>query len=173
MTDPQHRPRRRRTDTVRGFIRAHPGYPILTIALIGVLLYSTGKVDDTALKAERNAQRLGAQVQGRRVALDLLCGGLSGFGQAGRLVVLNDPRAWADALGPAEFARIRPFLRPDPREARLRAALGHAYNVIAVSGLIRSAGVDARGILRPDGTMDCAVLRRRARAAETDGGGSG
>jgi hypothetical protein len=136
-------PRRRTTDRPTGWIREHWITVVVTLALGGLLYYPFGVVDTTSQQSEQNAARLDAQAQSRRVAIDVLCGIGSGVSHAGALV----------------FSGKLPGL-PGPGNPTAR----QAYIDIVVASVAEEAGVEARGLVLPDGSIDCEELRRRANA---------
>lgn len=116
----------------------------LGLALI-VLLGLDSKVDKTQLQVE-------AQREGRRVAREVLCGGLNGVEEAGRLILLGEL--------PSPAPQTPRFSRP---ERQRRDAYARAYARVISDAVLKQAGVEAQNVIRPNGTIDCDELNRVAR----------
>jgi len=125
--------------------------PLLCIFLAAYAVWGlSGKVDKTQSQVE-------AQREGRRVALDVLCGGLYGVQEAGRLILLGE-------LPPP--APPSPQLSSSERMARERYA--RSYAQVISRRVLEEAQIDANLVLRDDGTVDCARLK--VITAATSGG---
>lgn len=115
----------------------------LVVALVALGLAWT-RVDRAEFKAERAAQIARSQREGRTVAVDVLCGGVAGIEDAG-----------TQAL-----------------QGKLEGQNGHGLPQRAIDDYVRTisravsrqAGVDARRVLKANGTIDCDRLRVAARA---------
>lgn len=120
--------------------------PVIAVAMAG---YAVVGVEGKADRAQDTAIR---QQEGRRVAVDVLCGGIVGVENAGRLTLLN------------QLPGV-PAARMPSREVRLRETAARAYTILISEAVIEQAGVkDASSVLRPDGSIDCEGLKRAARA---------
>jgi hypothetical protein len=84
------------------------------------------------------------QKEGRRVAVDVLCGGVQGVSEAGAEVLRGD--------------------LPGQRGRGLPERTVTAYQRQIAVAVVRQAGIDAKGIVRRDGSIDCDALRERSQA---------
>lgn len=90
------------------------------------------------------------QREGRRVAVDVLCGGLYGVEDAGSRILTGDLPDIPDALRRPQTAR--------ERQAALVYA--HSYALVISRAVLDQAGVDGKAVLRKDGSIDCNELKR-------------
>lgn len=124
--------------------------PLIALGLAGYAVWGlSGKVD-------ANQDALTRQVEGRRVALEVLCGGISGVEDAGRKILTN-------TLPPPAPS---PSATPTGPEKLTREDYAEAYALVISRRVIQEAGASARGILRDDGTIDCAALKRESQAVQ-------
>jgi hypothetical protein len=157
-----HHPHRRTADTLGGWIHEHWKTVVVSIAFFYLLLVVTSKVDS-------NARRLDQQRIGRSIAIDVLCAGTAAAETVNRLVLLNDRDEWANAIGRDRANLLFKGAPPDsPALRRRRELFTSAYVEVFTRETLARAGVNARGVIAGDGTIDCAALQRKARAA---GGG--
>jgi hypothetical protein len=129
---------------------------------LGLALTVLIRLDD---KVDRTQVQIEAQREGRRVARQILCGGLKGVQDAGRQILLGELPPPAPRL---------PRMSGDER--RSRELFAQSYAQVISRGVLKQAGIEAAEVLRPDGTVDCAELERiatkeTARAAATASGG--
>lgn len=123
------------------------GMWLATCLIIGVLFAAfTVLWTHTAIRAQQAKDVATRQIEGRRVAIDVLCGGLSGVEDAGKQA-LNGTLEGLHGRGVPDSA-IRDYV-----------------STISTA-VILQAGVDARKVLKPDGQIDCDKLREAARAAK-------
>jgi len=138
----RHRhPGRRRGDSLRGWVSEHWKTVVVSIAFFYLLLVVTSQVDE-------NRSRLDRQAEGRRIAVDVLCGLGSGVAKAGSLT----------------FSGELPGIRGKPNPTAQKA-----YADVIVASVANEAGVEARGLVLSDGSIDCDELSRRANAAARNG----
>lgn len=123
---------------------------LVPIIALAIAVYAVMHVED---KADKNTVRIEQQAEGRRVALDVLCGGLSGVAEGGRKALRGT------LLGP-------PDPPPSHQEAQLRDAAARAYVRILSTAIIEQAGVEGKKVLRGDGSVDCELLKGQALRAE-------
>lgn len=122
--------------------------PLIALGLAGYAVWGlSGKVD-------ANKDALTRQVEGRRVALEVLCGGISGVEDAGRRIL-------TDTLPPPAPT---PSSTPVGPELLARRNYAEAYNLVISRRVIQEAGASARDVVREDGTIDCDVLKRESQA---------
>lgn len=123
--------------------------PFVALALAAFAVFGVqSKVDSTQAQVE-------AQKVGRQVAREVLCGGLYGVEEAGRLILLGE-------LPPP--APSPPQLSAS--ELKLRENYAKAYSLVVSRRVLEQAGLQAKGILRDDGTIDCDALNKIAVAEE-------
>lgn len=137
---------------------------VVTLAALAIAVFAVVSAEDKADRAEvkaelaqRDAEANRRQAMttraGRQVAIQVLCGGLAGVEEAGRLVL-------TDRLPSTER-----FQRPSTRgERRLRAVYAEAYNRVISEAIIDEAGLQATDMLKRDGTIRCDKLKTAARA---------
>lgn len=121
---------------------------VVPLIALGLAFYAVLHVES---KATRNRQFLVQQAQGRKVAIDVLCGGVLGVERAGILTLqgkLLDTRR----------------LGMTGQERRLRERASLSYAKIISRAVVRQAGIGSHAVLRPDGTLDCAKLRVAAKS---------
>jgi hypothetical protein len=106
------------------------------------------KATRAEIKAEAAAIRLRSAEQGRRIARQTLCAGIVGVQRAGR----------AALQGTLLPTRLRMFTTA--QERRLRRIQARRYSRI-ISGAVADAA-PPRGLLKANGTLDCAELSRVA-----------
>lgn len=134
----------------------------IVVAFIAVL-----GVEDKVDKVDAFQQQ---QVEGRRIAIDVICGGVYGVELAGRSVITqrlpNGRRFPGAPPGP-----------PSAEELRLRASAAKVYNRIISEAVIAQVGPqdgadwDPGDLLNSDGTIDCEavqVVSRSMPAVESD-----
>jgi hypothetical protein len=107
-----------------------------------------------AVSRDDLVSRTESQTEGRRAAIEVLCGAVSGVQQAGRDIVL-------DELPGTEGIR-----RDHSNQERKRAEVyARGYAKVITEAVAREAGVtQADQVLNPDGSLDCAKLIKRAKA---------
>lgn len=147
--------RRRRTDKLTLAVIWDKA---LMFVAVGLAVWSVvsvqGKADRAEVAATSTQIIVSQQKVGRRVALDILCGGLYGVERAGRLTIL-------DRLPPPA-----PKAHPQtPVETKQRLLFAQAYAEVISDAVIQQAGVEIKDVLRHDGTIDCEALKKAARAA--------
>ena len=141
--DEEHHPRQRASDQGTrywaGWLYRHL-VPAIAIAVAALALGQTqGKID--------------RQIEGRRIAVDVLCGFGNGVATAGRNVI-RGRRADGKPIPGVAFS---------PREQKIRDAAANDYGAFIVTSVQEQAGVTSVDVIRPDGTLDCPALRRSAR----------
>jgi hypothetical protein len=121
------------------------GLWLATCLVIGLVLAVFTVLWTSAAVDSHDAKTATArQAEGRRVAVDVLCGGVSGVEDAGKQA-LNGTLEGLHGRGvPASATRD--------------------YVSTISSAVIKQAGVDARKVLRADGQIDCDKLRVAAAA---------
>jgi hypothetical protein len=117
------------------------------VAIIGM----QGKVDATQSQVD-------AQREGRKVAVEVLCGGLYGVQEAGRLILLDDLPEPAP-----EGSQI------SDQDRAVRELYAQAYALVISKRVLEQAGASGKEVLRQNSTIDCDELKRLA--AEAPGGG--
>lgn len=132
----------------------------ITLVAMSLAVWAVWSVSSKADKAEVKATTAQLQIEqqkeGRRTALDILCGGVFGVETAGRLVLL-------DRLPlPAPQGKHQ-----TTAEEKLRMSYARAYASVISEAVIVQAGGDVKNILRRDGTIDCAKLKVAASATES------
>jgi hypothetical protein len=100
-------------------------------------------------KIDKTQAQIEAQTQGRQVARQILCGGLNGVEQAGRLILLGKLPAPAPKTPPLSDS-----------EQKLRERYAKSYALVISRRVLKDAGVDTVEVLRDDGTLDCDVLSK-------------
>lgn len=160
-TDRRRRRQRRRTDWGREF-----AYLTGLLLVAGSLWAATSadgdatKADMRATLADRDVARALVKLQeGRATSLSVVCGAISAISQQGRLVLISSQ------LQESPLTRFLeqhgyPSLRARRQKAREE---GQAY-VAGISqrvnqALKRSGRAPVKGLVRPDGTIDCAVFQ--------------
>jgi hypothetical protein len=126
--------------------------PIIALVLALVaLLGLQNKVDATQSQVD-------AQREGRKVAIEVLCGGLYGVQEAGRLILLDDlPPPAPEGTPVSEEERI------------IRDSYATAYASVISRRVLEEAGFSGQDVLRDNATIDCDELKRLA--ASAPGGG--
>lgn len=123
--------------------------PLIAITLaIWSVSVSAGKVD-------RAQSQIDVQVQGRRVALEVLCGGISGVEEAGQRIL----------TGTLPPPAPPPSSTPTAVEKKIRDEYAEAYSRVISDRVIAQAGATAKNVLRPNGTIDCDALKRASSTA--------
>lgn len=154
LEEPSPTRQRRRSDRLSFFAIWDK---IVLLAAVGLATWAVfsvqGKADKAEVAADKTSAAVEQQKQGRRVALDILCGGLFGVENAGRLTILDKLPRPAPQRGHQTSAEMR---------SRLRYA--QAYAQVISEAVIVQAGVDVKNVLRRDGTIDCDRLKAAARA---------
>lgn len=143
--DPHTRERRADRITI-GWLWEHL-VPLLALAL------AAWAVTSVQGKADRAESKFDQQREGRRVAIDVLCGGLYGVERAGRLTLLDQ------LPSPAPQGR-----RQTDAQQKIRMLYAESYARVITEAVVDQAGVDLRSVLRPDGLVDCDRLRKAAQA---------
>jgi hypothetical protein len=130
-------------------------------------------VGDTAKKTDTNAEKIARQAEGRKVAIGVLCGGLSAVSQKGHDVILGgaalpgrtprdadrvvfDPKTHEPiAISVGRFARFLEAHGYPTARIRLMGAkqAAHDYSAALARGVESQAHVT--GIVRRDGSLDC------------------
>jgi hypothetical protein len=122
------------------------GIYVFTILLLGAAFgVGAAFAIQSAIDSHDAKTAAARQAEGRRVAVDVLCGGVSGVEDAGKQAL----NGTLDGL----------HGRGVPREA-VRDYVSTISNAV-----ILQAGVDARKVLKADGQIDCDKLRIAARAS--------
>lgn len=129
--------------------------PVIAIVLALVaILGLRGKVD-------RTQSQVDAQREGRRVALEVICGALYGVEEAGRLILLGE-------LPPP--APPTPHVSREERDLRDRYA--RSYTSVINLRVLEAARIRGKQVFREDGTLDCDKLKDVAQAT-SHGAGDG
>lgn len=151
MTAPprDNHPRERLTDTRWGKVLVFWRNVIPLIALALAFIAITGT------ESEQDRQRTG-----RRVAIEVLCGLGNGVASAGRMTLEASADIKPDRFE-AALERLGMFPAATRKSNAERAAT--AYATIIGKSIRDTAHVD-RGVIEPDGTVDCAALVDAARA---------
>lgn len=124
--------------------------PLIALFLAGYAVWGlSGKVD-------ANQDAITRQVEGRKIAIEVLCGGISGVEDAGRQILTNT------LPSPAPKASVT----PSAPEKRAREDFAKAYALVISRRVIQEAGASAKGILRDDGTINCTTLKRESQAIQ-------
>lgn len=137
MATREDHPHRRHGDSLKGWIGEHWKTIVASLVCFYLILVISNQVDE-------NRARLDRQVEGRRVAVDVLCGLGSGVAKAGALTFSGKLPGLRGAGNPTAQA---------------------AYVDVIVASVADEAGVEARGLVLADGSIDCGLLRKRADAA--------
>lgn len=117
---------------------------------LSALLFT--RLDDQQ-RAIHNAQV--EQRQGRATSLTATCATLSGVIEAGRATILGGV-----IIKPREFERNLERMGLPPRPTRKRSATSAAAAYAnAIAARVETA-TGKHGLIRKDGTLDCALLRR-------------
>lgn len=152
MRNPERRSRsaRRRSDKARLILREN-WYRDVWLLLVSAFVV-------VAVLNSRDAVE--RQKEGRRVAVQAICGATSAVIEAGRATITGG----ATGVG-GEFERNLRALGYPPRKVRQRQAMqaAEAYARTIAEGVRQAAGVNARGLVRRDGTLDCQRLQQVAR----------
>jgi hypothetical protein len=123
--------------------------PLIALALACYAVVGlSGKVDKTTDALQR-------QKDGRRVALEVICGSIKGVEDAGRRILTG-------TLPP-------PASMPPPRSARerrLASQYAEAYSRVISESVLAQAGAKATGVLKADGSLDCDALKRATSVAQ-------
>jgi hypothetical protein len=121
------------------------GIFVFTILLLG-LVFGIGVAFAVRSAIDSHDAKTAAsrQAEGRRVAIDVLCGGVSGIEDAGTQALNGTLNGLHGRGVPSTATRD--------------------YVSTISSAVIEQAGVDARKVLRPDGRIDCDELRVAAAA---------
>lgn len=114
---------------------------VVAFAALGLALT---RVDRAEFKAERAQQAARNQREGRAVAVDVLCGGVAGIEDAGTQALQGK-------------------LEGQNGQGLPQRAIDDYVGTIS-RAVSRQAGVDARRVLKPNGTISCDRLRVAARA---------
>lgn len=130
---------------------------IVPIAALGLAAYAVVGVQG---KADNATAQVEADRTGRQVAREVLCGGLYGVEEAGRLILLGE---------------LPPPAPPPPQlsssELKAREAYAKSYALVVSRRVLEQAGIQAKGVLRDDGTIDCDALNRVAAAEKPEDAG--
>jgi hypothetical protein len=122
---------------------------VVPLFCLGIAMVVLFRIDD---KADRTQVQVDAQAAGRQVAREILCGGLNGASEAGRLVLLGE---------------LPPPAPPSPQlssvERDVREAYGESYATVISKSILDQVGVEAKGVIRRDGSLNCDALNRLAR----------
>lgn len=124
---------------------------LLTIVLVGLSLNASGDAGEALSKAER-------QQEGRAVAVDVVCGGLSAVIESGRAAFTAGGQ-----LPPrlTDFLERHGYPPAAVREAAARkAAVDYAEGI--AKAVERESGLS--GLVRRDGSLNCQALRKAAAA---------
>jgi hypothetical protein len=137
---------------------------IAVVALLGALKRADAAADRAA-RAERQVivQRAEAAGQraGRAIALQAICGFGNGVAEAGQVTIAGG------MIQPPKFRRNLERLGLPSEKVRARAARMSAdrYARRIRRSVVRATGIV--GLVRDDGTLNCAALRSAARATPT------
>lgn len=132
---------------MRGWLRQPLtfGMWLATCAVIGlVLAVFTVLWTATAVDSHDAKTAASRQTEGRAIAIDVLCGFGNGVAEAGRKALAGE-------------------LRGQHGQGISRSAQDDYVQTIT-STLLSEAGIDARGVIRPDGEVACGRLRIAAKA---------
>lgn len=147
--DADNHPRQRKSDQgLRywgGWLYRHL-VPAVAVAVAAIAVAKTqGKVDRAEFKADRAESRAAQQQEGRAIAIDFLCGGLSGVEAAGKKALRGE--------------------LPGQRGQGLPDAAIAEYNATISRRIIRQARVSPKGILdKRTGRINCDALAQAAKA---------
>lgn len=134
---------RRRADIVRDF------WLILATALMVVALV---KSQDAVTRSQNALQ---AQVEGRRIGQLVTCSSISAVIDAGRATITG-----SNSIGPPRLERSLEALGLPPQRVRERQAqLGARLYAQSIAQKVETAS-GVRGIVKKDGSLNCALLRR-------------
>jgi hypothetical protein len=125
---------------------------IVPLLALGLAAYA---VSNLQTKVDRAQGQLDAQREGRRVAREVLCGGLYGVEEAGRLILLGElppPAPPAPQLSSAEI--------------KTREAYAKSYALVVSRRVLAQGGIRAQDVLNDDGTINCDALSRIATSEE-------
>lgn len=114
---------------------------LLSIVLVLMVLGLQTKVD--------------RQREGRAIAINVMCGGISAVIEAGRATITGSSRSFSP-----EFERNLERLGYPPRKQRTQAAnaAAKAYAAAIAKSVQEESGV--KDLVRKDGSLDCARLRK-------------
>lgn len=183
---PRHRHERaerllhnRRVSDMRGWPRArrvaaefwYELVPLLALMIAGVALWlNSNKADKALVRATAARQLTVQQAEGRKIAIDVICGYQNGLGQAVRATFSATTRiarqhtpTGRKTLELLRFLQAHggPSLRERDKQARQAAA---AFLLVISRQVAKQAGANAKHVVRSDGTMNCTKLRKAARA---------
>jgi hypothetical protein len=134
---------------------------IAVIALSGALHKAASAERQVDVQRAEVAGQLAGQQAGRAIAIQAICGFGNGIAEAGRVTIAGG------MIQPAQFRRNLERLGLPPERVRRRAAQAsaEAYAVRIRQSVVQATGL--RGLVRDDGTLNCAALRTAARANTT------
>jgi hypothetical protein len=151
---------------------------LLVLCVATPIVWWTG---DTAKKADSNAETLQRQQEGRKVAIEVLCGFASAVSDAGRKTIAGSvalpgqTKRDADRIVLDKHGRVIGVV--SGRFARFLEAHGYPLAPQRLTGSKRAAEAYTRnlsnavaeethvkGLVKPDGTLDCARLQKVSRA---------
>lgn len=133
--------------------------PAIAIAIACVAVFGLeDKVDQNAVDATTAKRVAEAQREGRRVAVSIMCGGLRGVEDAGRLTLTD------------RLPGTKRYRRPStPQERRRRRVYANAYNRVISDRIADEAGTTGAevidGVVKRDGSIDCDALREASGTA--------
>jgi hypothetical protein len=151
---------------------------LLVLCVATPIVWWTG---DTAKKTDTTAETLARQQEGRKVAIEVLCGFASAVSDAGRKTIAGsvalpgrtkrdadrivlDKHGRVIGVVSGRFARFLEAhgypLAPQRFTGSRRAAEAYTRNLSTAV----AAETHATGLVRPDGTLDCARLQKVSHA---------
>jgi hypothetical protein len=139
---------------------------LVTLVAVGLAVYAVfsveGKADQAAVDAARAEQVAEAQREGRRTAIQVLCGGLRGVEEAGLGILTGTLPGAPPILGEGG--------PPSAEQRRQAEQWARAYNQVISRAIAREAGIaEASTVLDENGLIDCQELVRLSSAAAPGG----
>jgi hypothetical protein len=133
--------------------------PLLALIIAAYAVFGVeDKADKAGVKAAVAAQVTSSQVEGRRTAVAITCGAVSAVIESGRASILAGVQ-----LPPKLERRLVSYGYPTKPERVVAARkAANAYSLGIASAVEKESGV--QGIVRRDGSLDCGLLLKAARA---------
>lgn len=128
-----------------------------------VILNNAAGIHHADRKAEQAQTDVQRQVAGRRVAISVICGFANGVADAGRQAI-STPRLLPPRLEQLFERYGYPTFKQRQRAAH---AFADAYARRIAQAVAKEAGAQYRDLVRADGSLNCAVLKRVARSASS------
>lgn len=133
---------------------------VLLVALVCATVLSVVALIIATIAIVNVSDSVDRQAEGRKVAIEVICGVTSGIIEAGRATITGQSSGGMDP----EFIRNLEKLGYPPKRQREAAArlAAEAYARSIAERVESEAGVE--GVVRQNGTLDCLALKRAAGA---------